>query len=82
MATCNQSPTNTVLRTKARLLLIARSMSTTTPSLAQFLIESKTNYLKDVGAGKGKDWTLVMGNEAGGKCGVFLAADTPTQLFW
>jgi hypothetical protein len=34
--------------------------------LPTFLKESKERYLTDVIAGKGHDWTVVMGNEAGG----------------
>ncbi|KAL7284602.1 hypothetical protein ACG7TL_001896 [Trametes sanguinea] len=37
----------------------------TPPSLSEFLKESKSAYLAAVQAGKAKEWTVVMGNEAG-----------------
>lgn len=35
--------------------------------LAKFLAQKRAEYLQAVADGKGKDWTVVMGNEAGGK---------------
>ena len=35
-------------------------------SLAQLVLQQKEDYLKAIADGKGKDWTVVMGNEAGG----------------
>lgn len=35
-------------------------------SLSEFLATNKQGYLTAVGEGKGKEWTVVMGNEAGG----------------
>ena len=35
-------------------------------ALSKFLKERKAAYLTAVDAGKGGDWTVVMGNEAGG----------------
>jgi hypothetical protein len=35
--------------------------------LSQFLLTSKNRYIRDVEEGKGKEWVVVMGNEAGGK---------------
>ena len=35
--------------------------------LGKFLQESKSAYLDAVKEGKGDEWTVVMGNEAGGK---------------
>jgi hypothetical protein len=39
-------------------------------TLARFLSESKEKYLNDVRTtpGRGGEWTVVMGNEAGGMC--------------
>ena len=42
-------------------------MSHPTPGLAHFLAESKAKYLDAVKDGSSKEWTVVMGNEAGGK---------------
>ena len=36
-------------------------------ALSAFLREKKASYLDAVKAGKGSDWTVVMGNEAGGR---------------
>ena len=36
-------------------------------TLSDFLLKSKTDYLNDVKNGSGREWTVVMGNEAGGK---------------
>lgn len=38
----------------------------TMSSLAKFVTEQKEKYLQAVADGEGKDWTVVMGNEAGG----------------
>lgn len=40
--------------------------------LSQFLSSSKDRYLIDLRHGKGRNWTVVMGNEAGGKSDQFL----------
>ncbi|KAH8102210.1 DHH phosphoesterase [Cristinia sonorae] len=42
-------------------------MASKAPSstLAEFMKEQKTKYLEAVKAGKGREWTVVMGNEAG-----------------
>ncbi|KAI9056368.1 DHH phosphoesterase [Trametes sanguinea] len=40
-------------------------MASPTPSLSDYLRESKKAYLAAVQAGKGREWTVVMGNEAG-----------------
>ena len=40
-----------------------RTHSAITADLSDFLVASKASYLKDPNAG---DWTVVMGNEAGG----------------
>lgn len=37
-----------------------------TGALSHFLLSNKENYLEAVKYGKGADWTVVMGNEAGG----------------
>jgi exopolyphosphatase len=44
--------------------------------LAHFLSTSKENYLRDVHAmpSKGGEWTVVMGNEAGGRRLIFHEA--------
>jgi len=34
--------------------------------LAGFLVDQRDAFLSDLKAGKGKGWTVVMGNEAGG----------------
>ena len=39
----------------------------TDSTLSQFLSSSKDRYLIDLRHGKGRKWTVVMGNEAGGK---------------
>ena len=57
----NQAPT------KTKTPLAASVMSAPAPGLAHFLANSKDSYLQDVKDGKGKEWTVVMGNEAGGK---------------
>lgn len=36
-------------------------------TLSDFLLKSKTDYLNDIKNGSGREWTVVMGNEAGGK---------------
>jgi hypothetical protein len=33
---------------------------------AKFAARNKAHYIQAVESGKGKDWTVVMGNEAGG----------------
>ena len=58
-------------------------MTSQTPehTLSKFLTETKTAYLEAVKSGKGHEWTVVMGNEAGGKHrGPFIlrAVDVPT----
>lgn len=53
--------------TRIRLLSIVSAMSPSTPGLAHFLVESKASYLNAVEDGRSKEWTVVMGNEAGGK---------------
>ncbi len=35
---------------------------------ARSLLDAKKSYLDDVRDGKGTEWTVVMGNEAGGGC--------------
>ena len=39
----------------------------TTKALADFVSQTKSRYLQDVKDGKGADWTVAMGNEAGGE---------------
>ena len=39
-----------------------------TSTLCSFLKRSKNEYLEGVRGGKGTDWIVVMGNEAGGAC--------------
>jgi len=41
--------------------------SMTNSTLSQFLSSSKDRYMIDLKHGKGRKWTVVMGNEAGGK---------------
>ena len=36
-------------------------------ALSAFLQERKASYLDAMRGGKAKDWTIVMGNEAGGR---------------
>ena len=43
------------------------SQNMTDSTLSQFLASSKDRYLNDVQQGKGRNWTVVMGNEAGGR---------------
>jgi hypothetical protein len=43
----------------------AKNLSTKT--LAEFVSQTKSRYLKDVHDGKGGDWTVAIGNEAGGE---------------
>jgi hypothetical protein len=38
-----------------------------TKTLAEFVSQTKSRYLKDVQDGKGGDWIVAMGNEAGGE---------------
>ena len=38
-----------------------------TKALADFVSQTKNRYLQDVKDGKGADWTVAMGNEAGGE---------------
>lgn len=38
--------------------------------LADFVSKTKDQYLQDVKDGKGGDWTVAMGNEAGGEWAV------------
>jgi len=47
-----------------------RTHSAITADLSDFLVASKASYLKDPSAG---DWTVVMGNEAGGTSLLFLS---------
>ena len=55
-------------------------------ALSAFLKEKKVSYLDAVKEGKGSEWTVVMGNEAGGKRehrGTHVAPNTdvhPTQI--
>lgn len=46
---------------------MSSSLTPPTTVLAEFLQSQKTRYLKDVEDGKGGNWTVVMGNEAGGE---------------
>ena len=41
-------------------------------ALSKFLSSSKNQYLSDAQLGNGRNWTVVMGNEAGGECDDFL----------
>lgn len=61
---------------KARLSVVnsTQSASSLTPlrdgstkTLADFVSQTKKRYLQDVKDGKGGDWTVAMGNEAGGE---------------
>jgi hypothetical protein len=45
---------------------VYRTMSTKSV-LSTFLSSQKSLYLQDIQNGKGKEWTVVMGNEAGGE---------------
>ena len=38
-----------------------------TKMLAEFVSQTKNRYLQDVKDGKGGDWVVAMGNEAGGE---------------
>jgi hypothetical protein len=38
-----------------------------TKMLADFVSQTKNRYLQDVKDGKGANWTVAMGNEAGGE---------------
>ena len=42
-------------------------MDGSTKVLADFVSQTKNRYLQDVKDGKGGDWTVAMGNEAGGE---------------
>jgi hypothetical protein len=68
--------TSTVLRfLKARLNVYHRRSASplstleggSTKMLADFVSQTKNRYLQDVKDGKGGDWTVAMGNEAGGE---------------
>jgi exopolyphosphatase len=65
-------PSYTPLRRISLALRLSKPYQThSTPkpdNLARFLSESKEKYLNDVRAtpGRGGEWTVVMGNEAGG----------------
>lgn len=39
-------------------------------SLARFVAEQKEKYLQAIADGTAKEWTVVMGNEAGGTMGL------------
>lgn len=54
-------------RASVRLLSIARTMTSPTTELKDYLAHSKERYLNAVKDGRGGEWTVVMGNEAGGK---------------
>jgi hypothetical protein len=41
-------------------------MSSDLQTLAQFLANQKAQYIRDVSQNNGAEWTVVMGNEAGG----------------
>jgi hypothetical protein len=43
------------------------SLMSSSPTLSQFLASQKDRYLNDVSKGLGNEWTIVMGNEAGGE---------------
>lgn len=62
------SPTCTSFSTQLLLLRIActNTMSPRKNALASFLSEQKQKFLEDVTKGRQQDWTIVMGNEAGG----------------
>ena len=51
------------------------SLTPPTATLAEFLQNQKSRYLKDVEEGKGGEWTVVMGNEAGGIPPFFASHD-------
>lgn len=53
----------TILRSASSLAHSAMGGS----SFRQWAVDNKAGYLEDVQAGHGKNWTVVMGNEAGGK---------------
>lgn len=53
------------------------SLTPPTPALADFLQNQKTRYLKDVDEGKGGNWTVVMGNEAGGRSSILCVTRPP-----
>ena len=45
--------------------------------LAEFVAAQKTQFLDDVTAGKGDQWTVAMGNEAGGASLFFILTYDP-----
>lgn len=51
--------------------------------LADFVSQTKSRYLQDVKDGKGGDWIVAMGNEAGGElstvCYVCIFPEPPFQ---
>ena len=67
-------PRNTLRRLSVALKLTdayfppTEPMPSSSPGLSQFLATSKTDFLKDItdSPAKGAEWTVVMGNEAGG----------------
>ena len=50
-------------------------------ALSKFLKERKAAYLTAVDAGKGGDWTVVMGNEAGGASPTDLQGSIYNDLY-
>ena len=48
--------------------------------LAEFVSQTKNRYLQDVKDGKGADWTVAMGNGAGGEC-LSDPFDSPLESF-
>lgn len=57
--------TTSILKSSLRTLP-TMPISSASGTLSEFLQAQKTQYLKAVEEGKGKEWTVVTGNEAGG----------------
>ena len=55
-------------------------MDGSTKMLAEFVSQTKSRYLRDVSDGKGGDWIVAMGNEAGGERSVTRSAQISPEL--
>lgn len=71
-----------VLRLKDAYEPEASPTITDGPTISQFLSTSKDNFLKAVTAKTANEWTVVMGNEAGGTCVISTSpvSTSPTTL--
>lgn len=52
-------------------------MTSQTASLSTFLALNRSRYLEALKTGRSQDWTIVVGNEAGGMCFLFHLKKAP-----